>query len=101
MGKMNYDVVAELKFITTNEGGRTGATPSNFLNCIFVFRENNYDCRLLLEDIGHILPGDFIKQVPIVFFHPELIKENLKVNDIFSLRELNIIANGKILAITS
>lgn len=99
MEKVKYDIIAEIKFIPTNGGGRKGGTPSNFLNCIFVFQENNYDCRLLLDDIGSIFPGDFIKQVPIVFFRPELIKNILQINDKFTLRESNIIAEGKILGL--
>jgi hypothetical protein len=102
MKKTSCDIVANINFRNPIDGGRNGPTPNNFFNCIFSFQEKNYDCRLLLEEgIGSINPGDTVKYVPIVFFRPDLIKGLLKIGDTFSLRESRIIAEGRIVNISS
>ncbi len=52
-------------------------------------------CRLLLNDIGSINPGEQ-KVVPIIFFRPELIKHELKIGDTFFIWESKNIAQGKV-----
>lgn len=91
------DVIAQIFFIPTSEGGRECETPpgAEGFNCIFGFGGAFYDCRLLLEEVGPLRPGQEAV-VPIAFFFPELIKHQLKVGDKFFLRELRKIADGEI-----
>lgn len=87
------DIVAFLQFFSTSDGGRESATPSDFFGCIFQFNKNSYECRLWLEGIGPINPGDGVT-VPITFLRPDLLKSHLSVGSIFQLRELRPIASG-------
>lgn len=80
------DLTATVRFLSTAEGGRSGATPSNFLGCLFGYGGEIYDCRLLLEGIGSIRPGDRLI-VPIKFLSPDLLLGELRVGDQFDLWE--------------
>lgn len=95
---MKSDILVDVKFFSTKENGRKIPTPSNFFNCVFVYKNKNYDCRLLLKDIGSINPGEQ-KIVPIIFFSPELIKNELEIDDTFFIWESKNIAQGKIIEI--
>jgi len=86
------DVIAKIQFYSEAQGGRKTATPSNYLGCIFVFEGNNFECRLLLQDIGPIPPGGEAT-VPIKFLWPET-KKKLQVGSRFNLREIKIIGEG-------
>lgn len=87
------DVIVNLRLYS--EGGRQSATPSDYLGCIFEYEGENFECRLLLEDVGPLLPGGQAL-VPIKFLRPDLIKERLRVGNHFRLREARIIAEGVI-----
>ena len=87
------DVVANLELYS--EGGRREATPSNYLGCIFEYQGENFECRLLLEDVGPLVPGGHAK-VPIAFLRPELVKPRLRVGHRFKLREASVIGEGTI-----
>jgi hypothetical protein len=89
------DVIARVFFFLTSEGGRQGPTPSDSLSCIFGFGGRFYDCRLLLEEVGSLWPGQEAV-VPIKFLFPELIKHRLKIGDRFYLRDYRKIAEGEI-----
>jgi hypothetical protein len=73
-----------------------GPTPSGFFSCIFVINDKNHDCRLLLEEVGSILPGNFKKSVPIKFLCPELVLPKLQNGAKFYLRDGKIVAEGKV-----
>jgi hypothetical protein len=94
------DIIATVRFLSTDEGGRKSATPSSRFGCIFTFKDKNFDCFLLLNDVGEVMPGDKIR-VPIAFLYPELLKHELHVGDCFTLRELRIIAEGQVEEILS
>jgi hypothetical protein len=87
------DVIVNLELYA--EGGRLGSTPANYLGCIFVYEGENFECRLLLEDVGPLVPGGRAK-VPVKFLSPELIKNRLHVGDQFRLREAKMIGEGTI-----
>ncbi len=93
MTAVTPDIVAFLQFFSTSDGGRVSATPADFFGCIFEFKGNSYECRLLLDGIGPINPGDAVT-VPIKFLRPDLLKSCLGVGNKFQLRELRPIANG-------
>lgn len=88
------DILATVKFYSTEKGGRNGPTRSDFFSCPFVFNNQYFDCRLLLKDIGKIYPGDTVK-VPIKFLLSDVVQQ-LKVGDIFHLWEGGVKAEGKV-----
>lgn len=81
------DVLLDIRFFTTQEGGRLLPTPSNFYGCIFEFNGKNYDGRLLLENIGSIYPGEIKKSVPLKFLYADNIVGSLTVGSILKIRE--------------
>jgi hypothetical protein len=87
------DILATVHFYTSDEGGRQTPTPSDKLNCILEFEGEYFDCRLLLNETGPLLPGQEAS-VPIKFLYPDLIKPKLKLGDKFRLRESKTIAEG-------
>lgn len=100
---MKPDIVAELKFYSTEEGGRANPisyqTFSQRFGCLLVYKEETFDCFVILSEGKEIYPGERVV-LSIMFLRPELIKPNLKVGDNFKLRELGIIAEGKIVKIS-
>jgi hypothetical protein len=93
MAMIRPDVIVSLELYS--EGGRQEATPLDHLGCIFEYEGENFECRLLLEDVGPLLPGAQAK-VPIKFLRPDLIKERLRVGSHFRLRESKNIGEGVI-----
>ena len=91
------DIMAEVYFYPTEQGGRKGPTPDTFFGCIFVYKNKNYDCRLLLDGIGSIYPGQRVI-VPIVFLYSDILKL-LKEGDTFYLWDGGNKAEGKVLKI--
>lgn len=93
------DIIARLRFLTTKEGGRAGQTPSQQFGCIFVLGRTNHDCRLLLDGIGPISPGQEVTEVPIKFLLYEDLDDHLFAGQHFELRELRTIAKGTVEAV--
>lgn len=93
---MNSDIIAKINFYNENNGGRKGPTPSSFFNCPMVINNKYYDCRLLLNNIGSIKPGDKVV-VPIKFLDSETVLKIITKNDTFTLWESGIIADGKVI----
>jgi hypothetical protein len=87
------DILATVYFYPSDEGGRQTPTPSDKLNCIFDLGGEYFDCRLLLNETGPLLPGQEAL-VPIKFFYPDLVKPKIKLGDNFHLRESGTIARG-------
>lgn len=85
------DVIVDLSLYAA--GGRKGATPDTYLNCILEYQDESFDCRLLLEEVGPLVPGAQAR-VPLKFLRPDLIKKRLRVGDRFKLREANYIGEG-------
>ncbi len=95
MTKGQAHIVARLRFYSSDEGGRKVPTPADRFGCIFSFEGENFDCFLLVQETGPLKPGN-TAQVPIIFLHPELIRDQLSVGSHFTLRELHPIADGRV-----
>lgn len=95
------DIIADLKFYTTENGGRKGPTPSNFFGCVISIDQNNFDARLLLEQIGPIFPGECKRNVPIKFLSTDLALMKLKKKQQFFIRDGQVIGAGKVIKIVS
>jgi len=85
------DVIVKLKLYP--EGGRKNPTPPDHLSCILEYEKENFECRLLLEEVGSLSPGA-LTRVPLKFLRPDLIKERLHIGDRFRLREAKYIGEG-------
>ena len=93
---LNPDIFIDVEFYDTNNDGRHTPISAHQFGCIFKFNDKYYDCRLLLQNIGIISPGDKKYKIPLKFLSPELIKPNLKCGDIFYLWEGRNIAQGTV-----
>ncbi len=97
MGR-THDVVAVVRFLATDEGGRKSATPSGYFGCPMSLHGKLYDCRLLLREVGPISPGERAT-VPIKFLDWSAVAGIVKSGDVFELREGRTIAAGEIIEV--
>jgi hypothetical protein len=100
MNKTPIDFIANIKLYDTKEGGRETPTPPNKLGCILEYNGENYDCFLILHNIGSLPPG-FRGDVPIALLYPEYVKDKLIVGSKFYLKSYRKIGEGEILKIIS
>jgi len=94
------DILAKVYLYPTDQGGRKSPTPSNYIGFPCYFEGNYYDCRLLLDGIGSISPGDTV-DVPIIFLYSEKIMTLLKIGSKFKLWEGGFKGEGVVLKILS
>lgn len=90
------DIIVNVEFYKTEDNGRKGPTPRDFFGCIFVINGKNHDCRLLLNKIGSIFPGDKKDNIPVKFLCPELVLPKLKEGIKFYLWDGRIVAEGEV-----
>ena len=95
MNMKDSDIVIHVRFLQTNEGGRGAPIVTDQLSPILEHAGKYYACRLLLQDVGTILPGDIV-DVPLKLLRPDLVKSLMKVGDSIKIRELGTIAEGTI-----
>ena len=67
------DIIATVRFYATEARGRKGATPPQIFGCPLEFDSEKFDCRLLLQEVGALVPGA-AATAPIEFLFPELVK---------------------------
>lgn len=87
------DILATIRFYSSNDGGRRMPVTREIFTCPFKFENQLYDCGIFLKDIGCIYPGE-TKTVPVKFLSPDLIKPRLKQNAKFYLWDGRDIAEG-------
>lgn len=90
------DIKVNVQFYKTEENGRKSPTAAEYFGCIFVIGSDKHDCRLLLQAIGPIAPGDYKKNVPIKFLYTELVMPKLKIGTKFYLWDMRNIAEGEV-----
>ena len=100
---MNADILIEVRFFTTEEGGRQ--TPLNLskgefpFGCPFVFSDGEaFDCWLLFAS-EKVYEFGTPHQIPVKFLSWDLVKSKLTVGEAFTLWEGKTIATGKVLRI--
>jgi hypothetical protein len=93
MQPITADIVAHVRFYTPSEGGRQAPTPPDKFGCLFELNGECFDCRLLLDDVGALQPGQQAK-VPIKFLSSRLPRHRLRSGQRFHLREAGTIAEG-------
>ena len=91
-------ILAEVRLLPTDAGGRKGPTPAD----VFVCRMGNggeyFEMLMDLSAIGSLSPGSTAR-VPIRFSRPEYINPLIQVGTEFSLNEVGKIGGGKVLEV--
>lgn len=95
----DYSIIGKIRFYTSEQGGRKTPFPDKKVHgCILVFNKKNYDCFMFIEKIKNTLPEEII-EIQIKILDYNAIKDELRIGDVFYIRELNIIAEGHIIQI--
>jgi hypothetical protein len=89
------DSILDLRLRSSEEGGRVTATPADKLACIFELGGENFECVLLLHEIGPLDPGASAV-VPVAFLAPELVKPRLVQGSRFRLKDYRVIGEGRV-----
>lgn len=93
------DIIARVAMFPSNIGGRPVPIPAVCYRCLLFIDGQGFDCRLLLDQIGHgLAPGD-AAEVPIRFLSFDLVKNLLSPGAYFNLWEMRNFAEGEILQI--
>ena len=92
---MAAEIIARVRLYETRHGDRQGPTPADRFGCVFEIDGEYFDCRLLLEGVGSLAPGQ-TATVPIKFLHPDLLAGRLSDSRVFHLWEGKPIAEGEV-----
>ena len=99
-------IVARMRLLSQEEGGRSHPLPSDAFGCPMFFENipelssHGYDCRILLSGIRKpVVPGDEVEEVGILFLSPEEVFAHLRSGARFTLWEGKTIAHGEVLRI--
>lgn len=96
MDEKNFDIMAKIHFFTTAEGGRKTPVFGRHYGCPMDIRGQKFTCRIYLEGIDKIYPGDEVV-VPIKFLSPEIVLPLLKKGGWFTLWEAKTVAEGEVI----
>ena len=91
---INPDILADITLYDTEQGGRKSPTPADQFNCPIDIDGVKHDCRLLLKNIGPLIPGEKKINVPIKFLCPEIVLPKISIGKLFYLCEIGIIGEG-------
>ncbi len=93
------DIVARIKFRTTEDNGRRKPLPAKQFGCPLIFERAAFDCRLLLDQTGELVyPGEVV-EIPVKFLFPQLIKPRLQIGSKFKLWDTKDFADGEVIEI--
>lgn len=87
-----YDIVADIKLLSTNEGGRTLPLPLPWFGCPMKIKDEYFDCRIYYD--APIYPGDKVEGVHVRFLSTKTVLSLLNVGFEFTLWEQKTIASG-------
>ena len=99
--KIAPHILAEVRLLPTEAGGRKGPTPSDIFVCQIGGGGEYFEMRMDLRGIGSLSPG-MTARVPIRFSRPEYVLLWIQVGTEFSLRESGEsgkIGGGKVLEV--
>lgn len=97
---MKADAIVQIELLPTEDGGRSGATPSDKFGCPLEIGSKFYDCRFDLTASGPLRPGHS-SVVPVAFLFPEDVIPLLSEGTTFKLWEGRTIGTGRIISISS
>jgi hypothetical protein len=91
---MSPDAYIEVKFRTTEDGGRKTPVTGEFYACPMFIDKEAYDCRLLIK--GMILELGHLYIVPVKFLNRDSVLPKLFVGKNIVLWEGRDVADGKV-----
>jgi hypothetical protein len=97
---MKADIIAEIRFKTTAEGGRTmpvGLGKVSFYSCPLFIDEQSFDCRIFLD--AKVLELGKTYKLPVKFMNFETVLPLLSIGKQVVLWEGKEIGNGKVLEV--
>lgn len=96
---MQPDVIIEVRFKTTAEGGRQGAIAigETHYGCPLVVEGEGFDCRLLVS--GRTLQLGKTYELPVKFLNPDFVLPKLSPGKVVTLWEGKEIASGKVVRV--
>jgi len=97
--QVDADILVDIHFYPKDKGGKKLPITRDWYGCPFGYEGKYYDCRIITKDRIPIKPGDFVKNLPLIFFSPELILPIIKEGTFFTLWEGGTKAEGKTLKI--
>ena len=96
--KIAPHILAEVRLLATEAGGRKGPTPPDAFVCQMGSGSEYFEMRMDLSSIGSLYPGSTAR-VPIRFSHPKYVNPLIQVGMEFSLNEGGKIGGGKVLEV--
>jgi hypothetical protein len=94
---MNPDAIIDVRFKTTDEGGRKTPVVGNYYSCPLFVDGEGFDCRIFLGN-QKVELGEWY-QLPVKFLHREFVISKLSPGKPISLWEGKDVANGKVLEV--
>lgn len=92
---MMPDALLEVRFKTTEEGGRNTPVNGDFYACPLFVDGEGFECRLLIK--GRTLELGIRYEVPVKFMNKELILPKLEIGKVVMLWEGKDVGSGKVL----
>jgi hypothetical protein len=96
---MNPDAIINVRFRTTDEGGRSGPVLGDSYSCPLFVDGEGFDCRILLGS-QRIELGQWYK-LPVKFLRPDMAIPMLLIGKPITLWEMKDVADGEILELVS
>lgn len=96
---MKSDVIIEVRFKTTAEGGRRGNVVGSYYGCPLFVGGEAFDCRLPLDE--GVLHLGRTYRLPVKFMNPDLVLPMLSPGVPITLWEGKEIAVGKVIRVTA
>jgi hypothetical protein len=96
---MKPDAIINVRFLTTEEGGRNTAVEGQFYACPLFIDNEGFDCRLLLD--GRRLELGLACEVAVKFLYRELALPKLAIGKEVLLWEGRTVATGQVVKIGS
>jgi len=94
MASLKPDAIARIRMYTKEEGGKSKVISGEQFGCPLYYKQEGFDCRLLLGGQRNLRAGD-TAELPIKFLFPEHIKPRLKEGDTFTLGCLKVASRAQ------
>lgn len=96
---MQPDIIARVTMFASDMGGKSSAIPPIRYGCPLFIDGQGFDCRLLLDKLGHKFEPGTTEEVSIKFLFFDLVRSHLLPGARFTLWETRTFAEGEILQV--
>ncbi len=96
---MQPDIIARVTMFAFDKGGKSSAIPPIRYGCPLFIDGQGFDCRLLVDQVGHELQPGTTEEVPIKFLFFDLVRSRLVPGARFTLWEIRNFAEGEVLRV--